>query len=313
MKKIPIALNIDDGCALCHPYYQHTTQKDKRTYGDGHKLVDKIPNSFAKNFCDLVDKYGIKGKLSIIPLPGGENPYTTKEGKEWIELITTRLEGKFSFCCEMLTHNKAWDIKNQKYFEDNEAVWSNKQDEDNLREYIELCFKTLACYGVNVTGVTSPWNFGESVVDAYRQAISKAYYNVFNKKNCWYFLDITIGEGKPKLVIDEDGRKLVSIPANASDAIWDCIEWDNTTSEFIEKCADSYITSDGKSGHIIETIENGGVPCMLTHWTSLFSNGRETGLKVLELIAQRIEKFLKDKVEFVSFEELMNMCINGEL
>lgn len=313
MKKLPIVLNIDDGCAICHPYYQHTTNKDKVTNGDGHPLVKTIPLSFSYKFCDLMEKYGAKGKLSIIPLPGGENPYETSEGKEWLNLITSKLTGKFSFCPEMLTHYLAYDIKNERYTEDYEYVWAGKQNKESLREYIELALTKLKDLGVLVSGVTSPWNFGEPVVDDYRNAISEAYFNVFGKTETWYFLDCKEGEGRPEIVLDKDGRRLVSIPATTQDFIWACTEWNRTDEEFILSRAEKYISKDGKSGQIIETINNGGIPCILTHWPSLFSNGRETGLKVLEIVFQRVQDFLGDKYEFVSFDELTKMCLNGEI
>ena len=311
MKKLPIALNIDDGCAVYNATYQHTRKPGKITFG-GEKLVEFIPNSFAVKLCDLLNKYNVKGKLSIIPLPGGKNPYETSEGKKWLKIINSRLGGKFSFCPEMLTHYFAYDIKNDCYTNDLEYVWAEKQDANSLQEYIELALKTLSSRGVEVSGVSSPWGFGGTNLENYKHAVSEAYYNVFNKKQTWVFVEFYEGKGKPHLLIDGD-KKLVSIPATTNDCIWDTMEYNDTSDEFILKCADKYISGDGKSGLIIDTLNNGGIPCILTHYTSLYSNGRETGLKVLEITLQRIEKFLSDKVEFKSFDEIMKMCINKEI
>jgi hypothetical protein len=213
----------------------------------------------------------------------------------------------------MLTHEKVYDIKNNCFLDIMEGDWSQTQDKEALREYIELALKTLDSRGFNVSGVTSPWNFGEENADNYINAISEAYYNVFGKKDAWFFLYYKLGYGRPQVVLDKDGRKLVSIPTTVDDFIWECTEFDKTDDEFIKWRADLYITEDGKGGQIIDVINNGGIPVLLTHWSSLFSNGRETGLKVLELVAQRINKTLSDTVEFVSFDTLKEMTINNEI
>lgn len=313
MKKIPICLNIDDGCPVVHIYHYHLPDPCVRSYGDKSPLLPTVPNSIAYKFCDIAEKYGLKGKLTIVPLPARQNPYDTNEGKEWCEVIKSRLGNSFSYCCEMLTHEKVYDIKNNCFLDIMEGDWSQTQDKETLREYIELALKTLDSRGFNVSGVTSPWNFGEENADNYINAISEAYYNVFGKKDAWFFLYYKLGYGRPQVVLDKNGRKLVSIPTTVDDFIWECTEFDKTDDGFIKWRADLYITEDGKGGQIIDVINNGGIPVLLTHWSSLFSNGRETGLKVLELVAQRINKNLSDKVEFVSFDTLKEMTINNEI
>ncbi|MBO4982759.1 MAG: hypothetical protein J6D23_01760 [Clostridia bacterium] len=313
MKKIPICLNIDDGCPTVHIYHYHLPDPSVRSYGDKSPLLPTVPNSIAYKFCDIANKYGLKGKLSIVPLPARQNPYETEEGKEWCKVIKENLSGKFSFCCEMLTHEKTLDLKTNTFLDIMEGDWSQSQDKEALRKYIELSLKALDSRGFEVSGVTSPWNFGEENLDNYINAISEAYYNVFGKKKAWFFLHYKLGYGKPELVLNKDGCQLVSIPTSVDDFIWECTEFDKTDDEFINWRADLYITKDGKGGQIIDVINNGGIPVLLTHWSSLFSNGRQTGLKVLELVAKRIKETLSETVEFVSFDTLMEMTINGEI
>ena len=114
---------------------------------------------------------------------------------------------------------------------------------------------------------------------------------MFGKKETWYFLDCKEGEGRPEVVLNKDGRRLVSIPATTQDFIWPCTELNKTDDEFLLKRVNGYISEDGTTGQFVETLNNGGIPCILTHWPSLFSNGRETGLKVLEMVIQRIYKY----------------------
>ena len=45
-----------------------------------------------------------------------------------------------------------------------------------------------------------------------------------------------------------------------------------------------FLTPDGRGGKIREVLDAGGWPVILTHWQSLFSNGLETGLAVLDAL-----------------------------
>lgn len=301
--KVPISINIDDFAPVVHVYYEHYHRPDKKTK-DGRDLLPTIPFSFMEKFCALVENYGAKGKLSVIPLPGCKNPYETEEAKRWMELLNKHIKGKFSFCPEMLTHHLAYDIDNDCFLDINEEDWSNLQGEQELTRYIEYSLRKLKERGVTPTGVTSPWHFGSKVIDNYRNAILNAFANVFGKGNYWFFLDTEPG-GKAKVLLESNGSKLVAISATVSDFFWRSIDCPRCDQEFINEMADNYITEDGTSGGIIDTLNLGGHPVILTHWQSLFSNGTECGLRALEVVLDRINKNLADRVEFASYDEKM--------
>lgn len=313
MKKIPICINIDDACPTVHIYHYHLPDPTQRRHGDKSPLLPTIPNSFATKVCQLLERYRVKGKLSIVPLPACLNPYETTEGKEWTKMINDHLFGNLSLCCEMLTHEKTYDIKNDRFLNEFEAEWARDKDKDTLKEYIAYSIKTLSLRGFEVSGVTSPWDFGETNIENYQNAISEAFYETLGKKEAWFFLFYKLGTGRPEVVVDKDGRKLVSIPTTVDDFAWECTEFDYTDDDFIRSRADLYITEDASGGQVIDVIKNGGIPVLLTHWSSLFSNGRQTGLKVMELVFKRINEKLSDKVEFVSFDTLAKMTINKEI
>jgi hypothetical protein len=79
--------------------------------------------------------------------------------------------------------------------------------------------------------------------------------------------------------------------------------------EFMKSIADNYITYDGRGGRITRVIENGGLPVLVTHWQSLFSNGLETGLKILDMVGERIERHLGSQVEWKSCMELARKTV----
>lgn len=149
-----------------------------------------IPNSFLFDFCDIVEKYGIKGKFSVVPMPGncgdiinGIDGVDLDEMKIWLDTVKKRIVPNFSICPEMLTHNEAIDLKTGKSTGIREYEWSNMQDRTTLTPYIEKALSILKEAGFDVCGVWSPWCFADKVEDEYVVAISKAIYNVYGKKN----------------------------------------------------------------------------------------------------------------------------------
>ena len=315
--KFPISLMIDDPSPVLSVYYTH--HKTGFT-DDGRPIIRNFPNSFLFDFCDIVEKYGIKGKFSVVPMPGnfgdiisGIDGVDFDEMKIWLDTVKKRIVPNFSICPEMLTHNEAIDLKTGKSTGINEKKWSNMQDRTTLTPYIEKALSILKEAGFDVCGVWAPWYFADEVEEEYVVAISKAIYNVYGKKNAWYYLHALKNEKnvKPWIAYEEEGRKLVSIPVTVSDMLWQTIHTTENDEEYINSIADSYITADGKSGKIIEVLDNGSYPIMLTHWQSLASNGLYTGVRILDKVAQRVNDNLSDKVQWTKTEDLMNYVVNN--
>jgi hypothetical protein len=59
-------------------------------------------------------------------------------------------------------------------------------------------------------------------------------------------------------------------------------------------------------------LETGGYPILITHWQSLISNGRNVGFKVLEEVSKRISTHLLDRVEWLSFEEILSLVLSDK-
>lgn len=314
MKKTPISIIIDDSTALCYVYYYHMPTPITK---DGRPFPTFVPNSFMKRFCDIVEKRGVKGKFSIVPEPAGKGDvvrgiegFSKSETDEWLNMAKTRLAGNFSFGPEMLTHAHVIDINSGEDLGEYEHRWSQKQNKETLVPYISKAFSILKDAGIDATGVTSPWDFGEQILDDYEEAISLSIKNVYGKNEAWYFLHMLFDtpNARPWLAVNRDGRKLVSVPGTINDFFWQTIDTTDTSEEFINSIADTYISANGKSGKIIEAIENGSYPILTIHWQSLFSSGLETGLKAFDEVARRINLLLSDKCCFKSFEELMKDC-----
>ena len=64
------------------------------------------------------------------------------------------------------------------------------------------------------------------------------------------------------------------------------------------------LSPDGKTGELRVLFEAGEPLIFITHWQSLFSDGRGIGIEGLEFLLERIGKVFGSQVEWLSFSEL---------
>lgn len=312
----PISIIIDDSTPLVHVYREH--HGGNRCNQLGEPLKDKVPLDFMYEFCGLARDAGLRGKFSIIPMPGclgdivhGLRGFDRAEVELWLDAARTRLAPAFDFCPEILTHHNAIDLATGELLPENEEQWSFKQNRSTLGPYIARALELLRQAGIIATGVTSPWWFGIEVENHYAAAISDAFFSVLGKKNCWYFLHNRTGEKnvRPVVSFSEGDRRVVSVSSTFHDGFWGSIDSDRTDEEWINGMADYYLTADGSSGAVLDALALGSQPVLITHWQSLFSNGRRTGLRALRVVAERINKYLSDRVVWTNFTDLMNQTL----
>ncbi len=311
--KTPISLIVDDSAPIVSVYYSHA---GRRTTKDGRPLLEKYPNELFFRFCDIAERYGLRGKFSVVPMPGnrgdiigGIEGVSRNELDEWLDGVKKRLLPAFSVCPEMLTHNLAVDLATGGTFPQNEQEWASTKTRKELTPYIEKAISILLEAGFSPRGVTSPWEFGIEVEEEYAAAVSLAFYNVTGADKAWLFLRCVRGRPgiRPWIEPVPDGRTLVSIPATLYDRFWCTIDDPRSDDGFVRSLADRLISEDGKSGDIIDVLESGGWPVLLTHWQDLTSNGLCTGMRALEETARRIEEHLSGRVEWTSFEQIMDL------
>lgn len=313
--KTPISLIIDDPAPIISVYHEHARS---RTTADGRPIIPTFSNELLFKFCSVVKARGIKGKFSVVPMPGnkgdivnGLEGVSDSELKEWLDTVKNDLIPAFTIGPEMLTHHKAVNLADGTAYDLKERDWAATQDRSTLTPYIAKALSILKEAGFNPIGVTSPWDFGIEVEDEYEASISKAVCEVSGSQVAWFFLRglRDTPNAKPWVALEEEGRVLVSIPATTRDKFWQTINSTDESDEYISKIADELITLDGKSGEIIRVLETGGYPILITHWQSLMSNGLGTGIRALDEVARRINLLLSDKVEWLSFEEIMNIVL----
>lgn len=316
MKKVPISFLIDDPAPVYSTFYTH---RENHISDYGEPLLEKFPNSFLFDFCDVIERNGMKGKFSVVPMVANQGDIINglgdaprEELDEWLNTVKARVAPRFSIGPEMLTHALAVDLATGKALDIKEDEWARMQTEETLTRYIAKALSILNEAGFDAFGVTSPWQFGIEKEAEYTAAISKAVFEVTGKKNAWFFLRglRNVPNAKPWVELEKDGRCLVSIPATTYDRVWHMLKTGERDEETILKCADMYITEDGSDGDIIRVLESGGWPIMIAHWQSMCSNGSYAGLRAIDIVGRRIKKNLSDRVEWMSFEEIMNIVVS---
>src|SRR5689334_14801899 len=117
--RIPITLLVDDSCPLIHVYRHHWVDVHHRppTTADGRPLLDIVPNDFLDRFCDVIERHGMAGKFSIVPMPAGKGDivhgiagFDPQLTRQWLDTARTCLADRFDFTPEGLTHNLAVDL-----------------------------------------------------------------------------------------------------------------------------------------------------------------------------------------------------------
>lgn len=312
---IPISLLVDDSCPLIHVYRHHWEDVHHRApvTGYGAPLADLIPNAFLDRFCEVVDRWGMAGKFSVVPAPAGMGDivrgidgHPPEVTREWCETVKRRLSDRFDFCPEGITHNLAVDLATGGFLEEGESGWSQTQDRKTLIPYLTRELEYLREAGFEATGVTSPWVFGIRVESEYIHSIVTAQRAVYGRRFSWYFLHMLHDQPhrKPWVAFSENGTTLISIPTTVPDVWWETIDSPRTDAAYVDAVADGVITVDGKGGAARRVLDAGGWPILLSHWQSFFSNGLETGLSVLDKIGRRIHEALGGEVAWMTCSEM---------
>jgi hypothetical protein len=317
--RTPITLLVDDPCPLVHVYRYHHERVhfQEPLTKDGRRLVDEVPNTFLDAFCDVVDGYGIRGKFSIVPAPASMGDIVDGVNGDrmathlWVSTVKRRLAGAMDLSPEMITHDLALDLPSGKLLDKGESVWSQSQDRSTLAPYITRALRYLKDAGLDATGVTSPWIFGQDVEGEYIASIVQAQRSVFGRERSWYFLHMMHKEPatRPWVAYRDGETALVSVASTVDDIIWQTIDSPRQDRAYILELTSQILTEDGRGGQVRQVLDAGGWPVLVTHWQSLFSNGLCTGLIVLEEVARRVRSALGEEVRWATCSELMEATL----
>src|SRR6516162_3643219 len=303
--KIPFSLIIDDGSPVDPLFYEIP----------GYETPFLVPRAFTQRVADTFDKYDLRGKLTLIPMPSclGRLDQSLKRVpaehlQDFLQVVRERIQPRFDITPEFLTHLRAYDLKKGQYQHIFEDVWITGAPPEEVVEYFVLAFTILKNVGLNAPGITSPWVSGIDVETKYAKALSDAQWQVFNRKFTWYFLYGT-DWGEPRhCTVEyqnaERGQSVVSVPANFPDLFWSMEKPPGERAQLIKNNIDKVLSADGRTGRIRQLIDSGHPVILLTHWQSLYTQGTGLGVEGLSALAERIQKVFGNNFEWVSITEM---------
>lgn len=301
---LTFSLNVDDGSPVnlyCYHDFTH----------DHEKIV---PASFVRKFSSVTRKYGVRGKFSVVPIPACLGRLdrricglTSREQKSFIKAIHDHVMPDFSLTPEILTHFLAWNDRYKAPYHLCEDKFFSKLSTEEVAEYVGLALQILENVGLTPDGVTSPWSTGLDNEVNYAAGIGVAFKQVLNRDHCFYFLHCNDDVEVPVVVYrTEKTGRVVTIPGNTVDPFWET-QFPATEKQAVlnAKCGvDCLLSENGKKGHIRTLVDEGKPVVLVTHWQSLFSEGRAIGLEGLDVLLKRIDKVFGKEIEWKSFAEI---------
>ncbi len=306
--KTPVSLIIDDGSPVDPLFYELP----------GYETPFLVPAEFTKRVADTFDRFDIRGKFTLIPMPSclGRIDQSLKRVpqehlEEFLKLVRERIYPRFDITPEFLTHLSAYDLKTGNYqrhlYEDK---WISQAPPEEIVEYFTLAFRILKNVGIEATGITSPWVSGIDVEKKYAKALGDAQWNVFKRKLTWYFLHAA-SDNEPPLPCSieykdpERGQLVVSVPSNAGDIFWSMdLPGQKERVKMINDGIDRLVSPDGKTGRIRQLMDTGYPVVIVSHWQSLYTQGTALGLEGFASLAERIQKVFGSSLEWVTCSEL---------
>jgi hypothetical protein len=305
---IPISLLVDDGAPV-NPMVFHDAPHE-------HPL--RIPPSFVADFAAVCERYGARGKFSVLPMPLGlgdlnrrVNHVPARDLAAFLRLLRRRVAPRFDITPEILTHLAAYRFEGgfHHLYEDE---WVARAGEEEIANYVALALEILVDVDLPANGVTSPWSTGNRNEDVYARAIGAAQRRVHRRPVTWYFLHVA-GAGpahRPSVTWRNpgNGQVVVSVPANTDDPFWGTQRPMARTLRQARAAArkgvDALLSPDGRGGRIPDVIAQGAPVTILTHWQSLFSDGTCAGLWGLDLLLARLTARYGPKIEWTLCSEL---------
>jgi hypothetical protein len=304
----PVSLIIDDSTCLVNmahfgiPQFGEVFPDEYKQ--EWRKLPREIPDSFVREFGEWAHENGVKGKYSIVPYPactGWVNRFipgwTKKELEESLKLVRDLIMPNWDIHPEMVSHTRVIDIKTGRpypfptpeYMENWE--WSQTKSADELAAYQSYALSILKEAGLACEGVTTPGGYGSKNQNNLALGTLEAVRDVFGTEIPHYFRDLFTEKDKSVAPVvlhasgleGSDPRCVVSVVGCTSDWFGD---WDGLHSGN----PDLMITSDLRSGRLVDVIESGEPAIMVCHWPGIYFNGDRVGFNILKEVKRRLDQ-----------------------
>jgi hypothetical protein len=296
----PISFIIDDPMPGYNPAYFHSGFRNG---------PERIPPTLVDDFADLLERTGMRGKFSIVPIPFGFGRVDREvqgvsdvDRRHFLDVVRTRVAPFLDITPEALTHWNAIDLNTGQLLPYWEHVWSRTQTTETLIPYLALGLEILNNVNIPCSGHTSPWDFGDGIEDQYAAAILEAQKQVNGRTLTWYFLQLhaTALFVPPQLSVFNPAASEAVVSVIVCDSHdFGAGLWRGAAPDL-----DMLISEDGQSGRLVETLRGGGSTAFHSHWQTMFSQGSYTGIGALETIVKRLDEHYGDTIAWTGCEDL---------
>ncbi|NLH75260.1 MAG: hypothetical protein GX456_19615 [Verrucomicrobia bacterium] len=307
--RVPVGLIIDDSTCLVNLNRFAMPQFDRAHRGKNpaykkpwRDWPPEIPDSFVRRFAEWSIATGVRGKYSVVPYPACVGRldrllpgWSHSDLEDSLDLVRTLVAQNWDIHPEMITHTRVIDLRTGQPYQDDSLAymenwdWSAGKSAAELADYLAYALQILKNAGLECEGITTPGGFGSRARPQLAQATLEAVRSVFGAQVPHYFRDVhDKGDESvaPRVELASgldgpDPKCVVSVIGCTGDWTggWDCSEPEG---------ADRFISSDLKTGRMVEVIERGEPAMMLCHWTGIYWNGHEFGFKILQEVVRRL-------------------------
>lgn len=329
--RVPVSFIIDDSTCLVNLNHFSIPQfacawKGQQYHQDWRSMPREIPDDFVRKFGHWCGEHGVKGKYSIVPYPACVGRldrvlpgWPRKEVDASIDLVRTLMVPDWDIHPEMITHTWAINTKTghpypqrSTRFQENWG-WTDGKSVDELTDYLSYALKILKNVGLPCEGVTTPGGFGLRVLPELAQATLQSCRDVFRTEIPHYFrhafssgdrsvaprVEHASGLGGP------DPKCVVSIVGGTGD-------WTGGWDASRPGQPDQYISEDLARGRMVQLIERGEPAIMVSHWTGIYFNGKEEGLRTFQEVVRRLHARF-DQLKWMKLSEIARYWAAKEL
>ena len=293
--RVPVSMILDDSCPVVNLSHFWIKLREKRSTAD---MPVEIPVSFLRKFGEWCAEQGVKGKFSLVPMPGGLGTidlglpgFSKAHLDEWIDAAKEVIWPNFDFTPEMITHCQVVDLSDWTMTEEwEQSEWAGQpKPVEVLAPYIAAALRILHNIDIPAEGVTSPGAFGNADLNAYGEATLQAQKEVNGNPAPFFFCEVEEkGLAYPKLysLDKEKGECCVGIVAGTDD--W-FAGWEGNNRGAIHS-SDMCITEDLQGGRMPELIAAGCPAVMVSHWPGFYFQGEEIGFNIFNTVVERLNQ-----------------------
>jgi len=327
--RVPLSLIIDDSTCLVNMAYfgiEQFAQVFPDNYKqDWRKLPREIPDSFVRKFGEWCREHGVKGKYSIVPYPACVGwvdrflpGWSKKELADSLKLVREFMMPDWDIHPEMVSHTRVIDTKTGRPFAEAGARymenwrWTDGRSVDELADYMSYALRILKNAGLECEGITTPGGFGNRVLAELAQATLESCRDVYNTEIPHYFRHLYTDDRNvaPRVEYASgldggDPRCVVSIIGCTGDWFGG---WDGLNPGSVDR----FITTDLKSGRMVEVIDKGEPAVIVCHWPGVYFNGEEIGFNIFKQVVKRLDERY-DNLVWMKLSELSRYWAAREL